>query len=122
MNSHFGCRALPMIAKGIINDPSISTSYSIIMHTRRSSNIPPLLQAATGKAAAQTLQCSWTPADEERMILFLLSKKEAAADGATFKSVVWNALATHMAQHHTTGAMKTDNACKSKYSRVSASV
>jgi hypothetical protein len=52
------------------------------------------------------------------MIVFLLSKKEAAADGATFKSVVWNALVAHMAQHHSTGALKTVNACKSKYSRV----
>jgi hypothetical protein len=31
---------------------------------------------------------------------------------------VWNALVVHMAQHHTTGAMKTVSACKSKYSRV----
>lgn len=52
------------------------------------------------------------------MITFLLSKKEAAADGATFKSVVWNALVADMALHHTTGAMKTVGACKSKYSRV----
>jgi hypothetical protein len=52
------------------------------------------------------------------MIRFLLARKEAAADGATFKSAVWNALVAEMAQHHTTGAMKTVNACKSKYSRV----
>jgi hypothetical protein len=52
------------------------------------------------------------------MINFLLSKKEAAADGATFKTVVWNALVAEMALHHTTGAMKTVSACKSKYTRV----
>jgi hypothetical protein len=88
------------------------------MHTRRSSNSPPLPLAvpATGKAAVP--QCSWSLADEERMITFLLSKKEAAADGATFKTVIWNALVADMALHHTTGAMKTVNACKSKYSRV----
>jgi hypothetical protein len=87
------------------------------MHTRRSSNSPPL--PATGKAATlQVPQCSWSPADEERMITFLLSKKEAAADGATFKPVVWNALVADMALHHTAGAPKTASACKSKYSRV----
>ena len=90
------------------------------MHTRRSSNSPPLPVPATGtgKAQAAVLQCSWSPADEERMINFLLGKKEAAADGATFKTVVWNALVEEMALHHTTGVMKTVNACKSKYSRV----
>ena len=84
------------------------------MHTRRSSNSPPL----PAIASTQAPQCSWSPADEERMIYFLIGKKEAAADGATFKTVVWNALVTEMAQHHTTGAAKTASACKSKYSRV----
>jgi hypothetical protein len=88
------------------------------MHTRRSSESPPLPAAASGKAAQAPPQCSWSPADEERMIHFLLSKKEAAADGATFKSVVWNALVADMAKHHSTGALKNVNACKSKYSRV----
>ncbi|KAF8228774.1 hypothetical protein L208DRAFT_1174287, partial [Tricholoma matsutake] len=55
-------------------------------------------------------------ADEERMITFFLSKKEeAAADGATFKTVVCNALVAEMALHHTTGAMKTVSAYKSKF-------
>ena len=90
------------------------------MQTRRSSsNSPPLPATASGSLKAAAPQCSWTLADEERMITFLLSKKEAAADGATFKSVVWNALVVHMAQHHTMGAMKTVGACKSKYARVS---
>jgi hypothetical protein len=56
------------------------------------------------------------------MINFLLSKKEAAADGATFRPAVWNALVSDMALHHTTGAMKTASACKSKYSRVCSTV
>ena len=52
------------------------------------------------------------------MITFLLSKKEAAVDGATFKSVMWNALVTDMALHHMMGDMKTVGAWKSKYSQV----
>ncbi|KAF8228064.1 hypothetical protein L208DRAFT_1187260, partial [Tricholoma matsutake] len=56
----------------------------------------------------------WTPADEERMITFLCSKKDAAADGANFKATVWNALVIEMVLHHSTGA----KACKSKYAQL----
>ncbi|KAF8233051.1 hypothetical protein L208DRAFT_1135319, partial [Tricholoma matsutake] len=63
-------------------------------------------------------QCHWSPADEERMITFLCSRKDAAADGANFKLAVWNTLVAEMALHHGMGAPKTDKACKSKYSRL----
>jgi hypothetical protein len=52
------------------------------------------------------------------MIIFLCSKKEAAADGANFKLVVWNALVAEMAPHLGPGAPKTVKACKSKYTWV----
>ena len=86
------------------------------MHTRRSSNSPPLPEKDV--EAATAAQCSWSAADEEMMITFLCSKKEAAADGSTFRSPVWNALIKEMAVHHSTGAPKTVSACKSKYGRV----
>ncbi|KAF8227349.1 hypothetical protein L208DRAFT_1039917, partial [Tricholoma matsutake] len=59
--------------------------------------------------------CSWSMDDEECMITFLCSKKEASADGANFRLTIWNALAVEMALHHGTGAPKTVKACKSKY-------
>jgi hypothetical protein len=68
--------------------------------------------------AAAALQCHWSPTDEERMITFLCSKKDAMADGANFKLAVWNALVAEMALHHGMGAPKTAKACKSKYSWV----
>ncbi|KAF8222592.1 hypothetical protein L208DRAFT_1123139, partial [Tricholoma matsutake] len=63
-------------------------------------------------------QCHWSPADEERMITFLCSKKDATADGTNFKPAVWNALVAEMALHHGMGAPKTAKACKSKYSQL----
>ncbi|KAF8220913.1 hypothetical protein L208DRAFT_1331121 [Tricholoma matsutake] len=68
--------------------------------------------------AVTATQCHWSSADEERMINFLCSKKEAAADGANFKVTVWNALTVEMALHHGIGALKTVKACKSKYARL----
>lgn len=84
------------------------------MHTRHStSNSPPL---PTANVAATAPHCHWSPADEERMILFLCSKKDAAADGSNFRPAIWNALVTEMALHHGTGAPKTVKSCKAKYS------
>jgi hypothetical protein len=87
------------------------------MHTRHSSNSPPL--PAISMDAVTATHCHWSLADEERMINFLCSKKEAAADGANFKVTVWNVLVVEMALHHGIGAPKTVKACKSKYARVS---
>jgi hypothetical protein len=52
------------------------------------------------------------------MITFFCSKKDAAADGANFRQVIWNALVAEMALYHEMGAPKTVKACKAKYSRV----
>ncbi|KAF8224591.1 hypothetical protein L208DRAFT_1310432, partial [Tricholoma matsutake] len=68
--------------------------------------------------AVTATQCHWSSADEERMINFLCSKKEAAADGANFKVTVWNVLIVEMVLHHGIGAPKTVKACKSKYTQL----
>jgi hypothetical protein len=86
------------------------------MHTCHSSTTPPL--PGIDVEAATAAHCSWSAADEERMITYLISKKEAAADGSTFRSTIWNGLIKEMALHHSTGAPKTVSACKSKYGRV----
>ena len=84
------------------------------MQTRCSSVSPPLPAENVATAA----QCHWSPEDEERMIHFLLSKKDAAADGANFKSSVWTGLVIELAKHHKKGGPKTAAASKSKYARV----
>ena len=87
------------------------------MHTCCSSNSPPL--PAISMDAVTATQCHWSLANEDRMINFLCSKKEAAADGANFKVAVWNVLVVEMVLHHEIGAPKTVKACKSKYAWVS---
>ncbi|KAF8235907.1 hypothetical protein L208DRAFT_1254439 [Tricholoma matsutake] len=84
------------------------------MHTRCSSNSPP----PPAMDAQAPSHCSWSMDDEECMITFLCSKKEASADGANFRLTIWNALAVEMALHHGTGAPKTVKACKLKYAQM----
>ena len=100
----------------LVYEHVVTQVQTIVMHTHCSSNSPPLPTANFSTAAASHCHCS--PADEERMITFLCPKKDAAADGANFRPVVWNTLVTEMAKYHETGAPKTVKACKAKYSWV----
>jgi hypothetical protein len=94
-----------------------STSSIMAMQTCHSSDSLPL-PAEHNAATASVPAASWPPEDEEGMILFLISKKNAAVDGANFRPVIWNMLIKEMVKHHTKGGPKTVAACKSKYSQV----
>ena len=79
--------------------------HQTVMHTCCSSNSPPL--PATNVSTTAASHCHLSPADEERMITFLCSKKNAAVDGVNFRLAVWNALVTEMALYHETGVRVT---------------
>ena len=89
----------------LVYEHVVTQVQTIVMHTHCSSNSPPLPTANVSTAAASHCHCS--PADEERMFTFICPKKDAAADGANFRLVVWNTLVTEMAKYHETGAPKT---------------
>jgi hypothetical protein len=61
----------------------------------------------------------WTDADVDRMIQFLLDNKPAAGDRGNFKKATCTATASHLKDFTTKGAVKTVDACKSKWGRVS---
>jgi hypothetical protein len=66
--------------------------------------------------------CQWTDVDEEELVQFLVDQKATAGDGANFKKVTWTAAAAHMRNITTKGAVKTLDACKSKWNRVKRSI
>lgn len=102
------------------------------MHTRSSSKspnnevtvLPPAQHGrktdlTPGPAKKAGEKSHWTPDEEERLILFLVSRKSEAGDGGSFKSVVWTAAVQEMAKlPPTKGIMKNSAACSSKYNRV----
>jgi hypothetical protein len=63
-------------------------------------------------------KCQWSPEEEERLIVFLVSRKSEAGDGGSFKSPAWTAAVQEMAKFPTKGTNKTMTACSSKYGRV----
>ena len=75
--------------------------------------------ANTGKKPEP--KCQWSPEEEKRLILFLVSRKSEAGDGGFFKAPTWTAAAQEMAKFPTNGPNKTAPACASKYGRVSIS-
>ena len=72
------------------------------------------------KAVKKSMEkCQWSPDEEERLIMFLVSRKSEAGDGGSFKSPVWTAAAEEMAKiSPLKGTKKTPSACSSKYGRV----
>jgi hypothetical protein len=59
------------------------------------------------------------PAEEERLISFLVSKKSEAGDSGSFKPVTWTAAVQEMAKiPPVKGLAKNATACSSKYGRV----
>ena len=76
-------------------------------------------KAADSKAAKKLteprMKCQWSPEEEERLILFLVSRKSEAGDGGSFKAPIWTAAAQKMAKFLTKGPNKTTTACSSKY-------
>jgi len=94
--------------------PTNPTS-STIQRGRKAAN-------SNSKAAKKPMEpgtkCQWTPEEEERLIVFLVSRKSEAGDGGSFKAPTWTAAVQEMAKFLTKGPNKTATACSSKYSRV----
>ncbi len=61
----------------------------------------------------------WTPAQEQRLLAFLMKHKSEAGDGGLFKMTTYNTAATYLNNKKYTGATKTGEICKNKYNRVS---
>ena len=60
----------------------------------------------------------WLLADETALIDFLITNKDKAGDGLSFKQSVWNAAGEHLQQVTTKGAPKTAGKCKTKWGIV----
>lgn len=93
--------------------------------TNEATTTPPRGQRTAdskSKAAKKSIElrtkCQWSPEEEERLILFLVSRMSEADDGGSFKAPTWTAAVQEMAKFPTKGPNKTMTACSSKYSRV----
>jgi hypothetical protein len=78
---------------------------------------------ATNSKSKKTTEpkCQWSPEEEKRLIVFLVSRKSEAGDGGSFKAPTWTAAVQEMAKFPTKGPNKNATACSSKYGRVSIS-
>ncbi|KAF8233381.1 hypothetical protein L208DRAFT_1395858 [Tricholoma matsutake] len=93
-----------------------------------SNEAPPLPPANRGRkvvnpttdpARKPAEKCHWTPAEEECLILFLVSKKSEAGDGGSFKLVTWTAAVQEMAKiPPVKGLAKNSAVCSSKYGHL----
>ncbi|KAF8231195.1 hypothetical protein L208DRAFT_1399325 [Tricholoma matsutake] len=97
--------------------------------SRSPSNEAPLLPPAncgrkvvnptTDPARKPAEKCHWMPAEEERLISFLVSKKSEAGDGGSFKLVTWTAAVQEMVKiPPVKGLAKNSTACSSKYGHL----
>ncbi|KAF8223584.1 hypothetical protein L208DRAFT_1411625 [Tricholoma matsutake] len=57
-----------------------------------------VVNPTTDPARKPAEKCHWTPAEEECLISFLVSKKSEAGDGGSFKPVTWTAAVQEMAK------------------------
>lgn len=67
---------------------------------------------------AQKDSAVWNEAETSALVDYLLKHVSEMADAGAFKSPTWNAAATDIAKHHTTGPVKTGKMCKGKYTTV----
>ena len=65
-------------------------------------------------------RCFWTLDDETHLIEFITANQAKGGDGLNFNKAFWTSACTEMAKHTTQGAVKTLEACQSKWSRVSS--
>ncbi|KAG2128015.1 hypothetical protein DEU56DRAFT_915619 [Suillus clintonianus] len=65
-------------------------------------------------------RCFWTPDDETALIDFVEVNKARAGDGMNFDKTFWNDVAAHLAGSTSQGAVKTGDACLSKWNHLCA--
>jgi hypothetical protein len=63
-------------------------------------------------------RCFWTLADEKHLITYIENNRAKGSDGLNFDKAFWVQAATNMVQSTTCGAVKTGDACSSKWARV----
>ena len=122
------CDATIAVSNTTIATLNITGMQTFSSSKSPSNEAPPLPPAKRGwKAVNPTTEpvkkpvekCHWTPKEEERLILFLVSRKSEAGDGGSFKTVTWTAAVQEMAKFPPTkGLVKNSTACSSKYGCV----
>ncbi|KAG2354506.1 hypothetical protein BDR07DRAFT_1305939 [Suillus spraguei] len=73
-------------------------------------------QAAGGQEPEPKDRCFWMPDDDNRLIDFIEANRSRAGDGINFDKMFWTEAATYLAESTTQGAVKTGEACSSKWS------
>ncbi|KAG6836266.1 hypothetical protein H0H93_009626 [Arthromyces matolae] len=68
-------------------------------------------QDTASKAKTRWPQASWTDADEENLMAYLVEHKSEGGDGGNFKKPTWVKAAAHANQTITKGAAKTSDSC-----------
>jgi len=76
-------------------------------------------QAAGSQEPEIKDRCVWTVDDENMLVDFIEANKARAGDGVNFDRTFWIEAAAHLAESTSKGAVKTAEACSSKWSRVS---
>ena len=88
------------------------------MHTRsspsHSENGDVTVELETGSKP----RCDWSEEDEIKLIDFLIKRRSAAGDSATFKAPIWNTASQLLEKSRVKGGPKTSKACSDKWTRV----
>ncbi|KAG2365889.1 hypothetical protein BDR07DRAFT_1480772 [Suillus spraguei] len=64
-------------------------------------------------------RCFWTPADEMELIAYIKDNHAKGSDGLSCDKQFWSQAAAHIAPTTTCGAVKTGDACLSKWAHIS---
>jgi hypothetical protein len=89
-----------------------------MMHTRSSPSHSENDDVAVALETGSKSRCDWSEKDEIQLIDFLIERRAAAGDSATFKAPVWNAASQLLEKSRIKGGPKTNKACSDKWTRV----